>query len=128
MSRELISPEDLNLFTVTESLAEACGVIRNFYCMYHSSRFVGDLFVMRLTSALLDEQVEQLNDEFNDLLEKGTILKSMALPEEHNDGTRDLPRLVFYFNQKSLGRLYQMINQINQFGSCLIVEPHPEWK
>lgn len=128
LSRELISHEDLNLFTVTDSLAEACGVIRNFYCVYHSSRYVGDLFVMRLTSDLLDDQVEQLNDEFSDILAKGRIQKSTALPEESSDDTRDLPRLAFHFNQKYLGRLYQMINRINQFGSCLIVEPHPEWK
>jgi hypothetical protein len=83
---------------------------------------------MRLTSELLDEQIEQLNDEFNDILAKGTIQKSRALPEEGKDDTQDLPRLVFYFNQKYLGRLYQMIHRINQFGSCLIVEPHPEWK
>lgn len=128
LSRALISPEDLHLFTVTDSLAEACSVIRNFYCVYHSSRYVGDLFVMRLTSELLNEQVEQLNDEFSDILAKDRIQKSCVLPEEGKDGTKDLPRLVFYFNQKYLGRLYQMINRINQFGSCLPVEPHPEWK
>lgn len=128
LARELISPEDLNLFTVTDSLAEACSIIRNFYCLYHSSRFVGDRYVLRLTAELLDEQVEQLNDEYSDILDKGIIEKSQAFPEERADETQDLPRLVFYFNQKHLGRLYQMINQINQFGSCLIVEPHPEWK
>jgi uncharacterized protein (TIGR00730 family) len=128
LTRELISPEDLNLFTVTDSLAEACSIIRNFYSLYHSSLFVGDRYVLRLTSELLDEQIEQLNDEYSDILDKGRIQKSKVLPGEPTDDTHSLPRLVFYFNQKRLGRLYQMINQINQFGDRLIVEPHPEWK
>ncbi|ACK65232.1 conserved hypothetical protein [Rippkaea orientalis PCC 8801] len=128
LSRGLISEEDFSLYTITDSLAQACNVIRNFYCVYHSSRYVGDLFVMRLNSELSDEQVEQLNEEYSDILIKGKIQKSGVLPREKGDGTEALPRLVLHFNQRNLGRLYQMINQINQFGTCLLVEPHPEWK
>jgi hypothetical protein len=96
--------------------------------VYHSSRYVGDLFVMRLNSELSDEQVDQLNDDYSDILVKETICKSAALPSEKGDETESLPRLVFYFDQRNLGRLYQMINQINQYTPCLSVEPHPEWK
>ncbi|MGK7946361.1 MAG: LOG family protein [Microcystaceae cyanobacterium] len=128
LERQLISPEDLNLYTVTDNLMEACQVIRNFYCVYHSSRYVDHQFVMRLNYELLDEQVEQLNEEFSDILVSGKFQKSQVLPQEKNDDTKDLPRLVFHFNQKSFGRLYKLINQINQFGSCLITDPHPERK
>ncbi len=128
LKRGLISDEDFSLYTVTDSLAHACNVIRNFYCVYHSSRYVGDLFVMRLNSELSDEQVDQLNEDYSDILVKGTISKSAALPREKGDETENLPRLVFHFNQRNLGRLYQMINQINQFSPCLPIEPHPEWK
>lgn len=128
LQRNLISSEDLSLYTITNSLQEACDVIRNFYCVYHSSRYVDGLFVMRLNWQLTDEHIEQLNQEFSDILLKGKIEKSLALPPEMGDETQDLPRLVFYFNQKNYGRLYQLINQINQLGSCLRVEKHPEWK
>ncbi|MGP0128639.1 MAG: LOG family protein [cyanobacterium endosymbiont of Rhopalodia musculus] len=128
LRRGLINTEDFSLYTVTDNLAHACNVIHNFYCVYHSSRYVGDLFVMRLNLELSDEQVDQLNDDYSDILVKETICKSAALPSEKGDETESLPRLVFHFDQRNFGRLYQMINQINQYSSCLPVEPHPEWK
>ncbi|MFM8006836.1 MAG: cytochrome D ubiquinol oxidase subunit II, partial [Dolichospermum sp.] len=65
--------------------------------------------------------VEALNSNFSDILVTGKIVKSQALPEEGQDETSDLPRLVLYFNQRDLGRLYQMIGVINQ-----VVIPSPE--
>lgn len=128
LERGLISPEDTNLYTVTNNLEAACNTIRYFYRVYHSSRYVGQQYVMRLNDFLSDEQVEQLNEEFNDILVKGKIQKSGALPEENNDETADLPRLVFYFDQRSFGRLYQMIHTINQFKTVSSTQKHPEWK
>ncbi|GBF81483.1 LOG family protein [Aphanothece sacrum] len=128
LARGLISAEDSSLYTITDSLATACNVIRQFYCVYHSIRYVEDLLVMRLNSQLTDAQVEQLNEEYSDILVKGKIEKSQVLPTEIKDETASLPRLRLYFNQRNLGRLYQMINQINKFGTCLPIEPHPEWK
>ncbi|MEA5508490.1 LOG family protein [Crocosphaera sp. UHCC 0190] len=128
LARGLISKEDSSLYTITDSLATACNVIREFYCVYHSIRYVEDLLVMRLNSELTDEQVEQLNEEYSDILVKGKIEKSCALPAEIKDETSNLPRLILYFNRLNSGRLYKMINQINKFGTCLPIEPHPEWK
>ncbi|MDJ0601917.1 MAG: LOG family protein [Crocosphaera sp.] len=128
LSRGLISAEDASLYTITDSLATACNIIREFYCVYHSSRYVDDLLVLRLNSELTNEQVEQLNEDYSDILCKGRIEKSSALPQEINDETAILPRLTLYFNRHSSGRLYQMINEINKFGTCLPIEPHPEWK
>jgi uncharacterized protein (TIGR00730 family) len=128
LRRGLVSEEDAYLYRITDSLEEACNVIGNFYCVYHSSRYVGKKLVMRLNWELTDEIVEALNQEFQDILVRGKVEKSRALPEEMGDETEDLPRLLFEFNQKNFGRLYQMINQINQFGACLKVEKHPERK
>ena len=127
VARGLISAEDPSLYTITDKLDVACNVIRDFYRVYHSSRYVGQQFVMRLNCQLSDEIVEQLNQDFSDILSQGKITKSSALPAEKNDETANLPRLVFYFNQKSLGRLYQLIEQINRLGSTL-TEQHPERK
>lgn len=128
LKRKLISPEDPSLYTVTDDIDHACEVIRNFYCLYHSSRYVNDLFVMRLNSELPDDVVEQLNADYGDILSRGKIEKSNALPSEKKDDTHHLPRLIFYFDQQSFGRLYQMINHLNTLGSCLLSEPHPERK
>ncbi|MDJ0689115.1 MAG: hypothetical protein QNJ41_11455 [Xenococcaceae cyanobacterium MO_188.B32] len=127
VARGLVSADDPSLYTITDKLDVACNTIRNFYRVYHSSRYVGRQFVMRLNSQLSDEIVEQLNQDFSDILSQGKIVKSSALPAEKNDATVNLPRLVFYFNQKSLGRLYQLIEQINQLGKTAADE-HPERK
>ncbi len=124
----LISPEDTNLYTVTDNLEKACDVIRNFYCVYHSSRYVGHQFVMRLNFELSDEKVELLNQKFSDILVSGKIKKSKALPQEIEPDAAYLPRLIFHFNQRSLGRLYQLINQINQFSHDFMIDLHPERK
>jgi uncharacterized protein (TIGR00730 family) len=125
--RGLISPEDTQLYTITDNLDVACDIIQNFYRIYHSSRYVGELFVIRLNQELNDEQVEILNQKFSDILVSGKIEKSKALPKE-NDPSIHLPRLVLHFNQRSFGRLYEFINQINQCEASCFVKPHPEVK
>ena len=125
----LISSEDPSLYTITDSLEVACQVIKDFYRVYHSSRYVGKLFVIRLKLELSDAAVAQLNQEFADILVEGKIIKSTALPQELKDlETANLPRLTFYFNQKSLGRLYQLIAKINQYEDSCEATEHPEVK
>ncbi|MGK7922782.1 MAG: LOG family protein, partial [Trichodesmium sp.] len=99
LRRGLISPQDSNLYTITDDLEVACQAIANFYRVYHSSRYVGEKFVIRLKSELSEEEVESLNQEFSDILTKGKIEKSQVLSEELGDETAHLPRLVMYFNQ-----------------------------
>jgi uncharacterized protein (TIGR00730 family) len=125
----LISPEDPSIYTITNELDVACQTIKDFYRVYHSCRYVGKLLVMRLNLELSDTAVELLNQEFADLLVTGKIKKSTALPEEIQDWeTATLPRLTFYFNQKSSGRLYQLISKVNQLGDSCQATRHPELK
>jgi len=128
LQRGLISPEDLSLYTITDDIGVACDTIRNFYQVYHSSRYVGKQFVMRLNCELSDAQVEQLNEDFNDILVEGKIERSNVLPQEIGDGTEHLPRLVFHFNQRNFGRLYQLIHQVNRIGILPPKAEHPERK
>lgn len=128
IQRGLVSPEDTNLYTVTDDLNVAYEAIDSFYRLYHSSRYVGDLFVIRLKSELSDTQVEELNLKFSDILIKGRIEKSKALPQELPDETANLPRLVLYFNQRDFGRLYQLLAMISQMGASSPEATHPELK
>jgi len=129
VEKGLVSPEDPSLYTITDNLEVACNAITNFYQVYHSSRYVGEQLVIRLLTDLSDAAVEKLNAHFSDILVKGKITKSQALPQENQDETEELPRLVLYFNQRDLGRLYQMIAVINQMGTPSVTEkPHPERK
>ncbi|HRX86488.1 MAG TPA: LOG family protein [Phycisphaerae bacterium] len=111
----MISPDDMNLFFLTDSAEDAVKEIVRFYRRYHSSRFVQDNFVIRMKSPLPDGMVHQLNEEFEDLLQGGDIAQTMkALPEE-GDEFVDLPRLVFAYDKKSAGRLRHLINTINDY-------------
>ncbi|MBW4616012.1 MAG: LOG family protein [Desmonostoc vinosum HA7617-LM4] len=129
VQKGLVSPEDPSLYTVTDNLDVACDAITGFYKVYHSSRYVGEQLVIRLTKDLSDSEVEQLNTDFSDILVKGRIEKSQALPQEAQDESVGLPRLILYFNQRDLGRLYQMIAAINQTGiPSSEAAAHPERK
>jgi hypothetical protein len=109
----MISPEDMHLFYLTDDVEAAVAEIEQFYKRYHSSRFVQDDLVIRMKSALPDGVVHQLNEEFEDLLQGGSIVQHPgALPEEAGEYA-DLPRLVFSYDKKSAGRLRMLINAIN---------------
>jgi uncharacterized protein (TIGR00730 family) len=113
----LISAEDLHIFKVTDDIDEAIAEIRTFYRVYHSSRYVGDRFVIRLNAALPLTLVARLNAEFSDVLQEGAFEVGEALPEERGEPEiAHLPRLVFRFNRMRFGRLRAMIDLINQAG------------
>lgn len=128
VAQGLISPEDTSLYTLTDNIHTAIEVIRQFYQVYHSSRYVNEEFVLRLKFDICDSDLEFLNQEFADIITRGEIKKTLALPEESGDLTEDLPRLVFNFNQRNFGRLYQMIDAINQMGIDVCTDIHPETK
>lgn len=123
----LIGVEDLNLYTITDDIQVATEVIRTFYQVYHSSRYVGEQFVMRLKMAISDRDLELLNREFADLVTSGEIVQTTALADELEDASH-LPRLVFKFDRRDFGKLYQMIGKINQMGGDPCPNTHPESK
>ena len=123
----LIGVGDLNLYTITDDIQVAAEVIRTFYQVYHSSRYVGEQFVMRLKMAISDRDLELLNQEFADLVTSGEIVQTTALADELEDASH-LPRLVFKFDRRDFGKLYQMIGRINQMGGDPCPNTHPESK
>ncbi len=124
----LISPEDLNLYTITDNIHTAAETIRTFYRVYHSSRYVGELFVMRMNAEICDSDLDLLDRQFGEAIASGKISRTAALPEELNDPTVDLPRLSFKFERRDFGRLHQMINTLNQMTGDTCVNIHPEAK
>jgi uncharacterized protein (TIGR00730 family) len=115
LERGLISPADISLFKITDSVDEAIAEIKNFYRVYHSMRYVGDQLVLRLQKPLGDSLLDRLRADFADILAAGTFEQVTALPAEQNETTlAHLPRLRFQFDRKSLGRLREMIDEINR--------------
>ena len=100
---------------MTDNLDVALAEITGFYRNYHSSRYVGDRFVIRLQRAPVGEELDRLNREFRDILVDGDLRLGPALPEEGNDhALAGLPRLVLQFNRRDVGRLRQLIDVLNQ--------------
>ncbi|MEM9366475.1 MAG: LOG family protein [Planctomycetota bacterium] len=110
----MISPADVALYKITNSADEAADELLGFYKVYHSQRFVNKDLVLRIKRALTDEQLATINDEFADILSSGVFTQRDALPEESSEPElAEMPRLVFRFNRRALGRLRMLINHIN---------------
>ena len=104
-------------FKVTESVDEAVSEIVNFYRVYHSMRYVKGELVLRLQKKLNDGLVDRLRTEFADIVEHGSIEPTEALPAELNDAALlHMPRLRFWFDRRSLGRLRMLVDVINREG------------
>ena len=111
---ELISPEDLCLYQITDDTDQAVKIITRFYRNFHSTRFVKDLFVIRLKHAPSDSALEAMNEDFADINTGAPIKRIEPTPEEVEDNEHvDLPRIAFNFNRKDYGRLRQMIDVLN---------------
>jgi hypothetical protein len=118
LRRGMISAEDLSLYKVTDSVETAVDEITAFYRVFHSSRYVRDLLVLRLNHALPETLVEALSNEFADIRDRTPIVQRAALPVERDDpDLLHLPRLVFRFNRLNFGRLRSLIDRINQAGT-----------
>jgi hypothetical protein len=80
-------------------------------------RYVGDELVLRIQKELGPELLEKLRQDFADIVVRGTIEQSAALPAEANDHhVATMPRLRFKFDRRHLGRLRMMIDTINLEG------------
>ncbi len=112
----MIDPDDMNMIHFTQDPHEAVKIITDFYANYHSLRFIRDRLVMRLLSPLSTEQLKDVNRLFKGLLVKGKIVQQLEpFQEEEEDlQTRPLPRISFYFNRHKIGKLYQLIDFVNQ--------------
>lgn len=106
-----ISPEDRSLYYIAEDAADAADHVQRFYRNYHSSRYVRDDFVIRVRERFRDEAVEQLNEEFGELVREGRIEQREALPEEEDH--LDLPRIVFTHTRRQYGLVRRLIDRIN---------------
>jgi len=113
---QLISPDDLNLYQITDDTDQAVKMITRFYRNFHSSRFVRDLFVIRLKHPPTDSAIQAMNEDFADIISGTEIHSIEATPEEiENEDHIDLPRIAFSFNRRDYGRLRQLIDVLNSF-------------
>jgi uncharacterized protein (TIGR00730 family) len=128
LRRGLISAEDPTIYTITDRIDVACEAIAQFYTVFHSCRYMGEDLIIRMTSELSEEAVDQLNKDFSDILVRGRIEQGKPLPQDDPDTDVSVAYLVLTFNQRDLGRLYQLIAAINCLGNGSGPACHPEIK
>jgi hypothetical protein len=111
---QLICQDDLNLYQITDDTDQAVKIITRFYRNFHSSRFVKDLFVIRLKHAPTDSAITAMNEDFADIIIGPEIKRIDPTPEElADDDNVDMPRIAFGFNRRDYGRLRQLIDVLN---------------
>lgn len=109
-----ISPEDTSLYEVASSPADGVRRVTQFYHRYHSSRYVGETFVVRVKRPLSPRQVEELNDEYSHLVKSGSVFQQPG-PLEGEDDHVSLPRVAFHHTRRGFGHLRRYIDKINAF-------------
>lgn len=117
LGRGLIAEDDLCLYKIVHSAEDGVAWMKHYYSTYNSMRRVRDRLVIRLEKQLTNEHVEELNETFGGLLEKGTIKKTKALAQEADQPELlEKPRLAFNYNDRHAGRLNLMVQTINEMG------------
>ncbi len=106
---------DMSLVYRAQTVEQATDHILNYYKVFHSLRYVGDLTFLRLTKSLPPDLVKDLNHEFQDIILKGSLrLSPPHKLEIKNNEYLELPRLSFHFIKSKYGRLNQLIEAINK--------------
>jgi hypothetical protein len=108
-----ISKEDFAFFKIKHSAHEAAAEITQFYKVFHSARWTGNRFVIRLNRSLSNEALADLNDHFTDILRTGEIVQHVARQKDGELETGDLPRLIFTPIRSQFGRFRQLVDAIN---------------
>lgn len=115
----LVSPNDSNLYLITDDVDEAVAEVRGFWRNYHSIRWVGGKLVIRLQAAPTEKEIAQLNEQFEDLCAEGPIEATPPLPAEVSDRDElDRPRLALRFDVRKGGRFRGLIEALNQLPSA----------
>src|SRR5262245_30530891 len=116
LRNNFISPDDICLYQIADEADKPVIIITSFYRNYDSKRSVRDLLVLRLTHPPTRSAIENLNEDFADIITGEPIQLIEATVEEREDNQYvDLPRLAFEFNKRDYGRLRQLIDQLNSF-------------
>jgi uncharacterized protein (TIGR00730 family) len=110
-----VLPSDMQLVRLVHSPAEAVEEIDRFYANFHSSRWLKNLFVIRLQHALGEAALVHIETAFADLKLSGHFHQH-AWDGEHHDLPEygHLTRLSFTFTGRHHGRLRELVDFLNR--------------
>jgi len=110
--QRLIDGDDRAFYRIVDSVEEAVREITTFYRVFHSARIVGQDLVFRLTHALTDAQVREIERRFEDILKGPVDQVPGPVPQELNEFP-ELPRLLLPFNRGPYARPRLLIDFVN---------------
>ncbi len=111
----MISPDDLHLYKLTDKVEEAVAEILQFFRVYQSMRYVKNKLVLRLKEMPApgpgrgDQRRVSGHPQWRRVHRGGRSPRKKTSPIWPR-----LPRLIFRFNRRSLGRLRQLIDVLNR--------------
>ena len=109
-----VSPDDVALFKIANTVDEAAAEVLGFYRNYHSCRWVGDMLVLRLRVAPTRAELDDINRRFGDIVLSGSIRPVSPFPPERSGHDHlELPRVAFRFDRFHYARLRMLIDALN---------------
>ncbi len=115
LTRNLVSPADLALYRVCDSIADATDEINDFYRNYHSIRFIGKHLIMRLKNEPSPALLSELNSKFAHICRSGVFEVVAPHATEISDNDQlDKFRIRFVPERSDAGGLRSLINFMNQ--------------
>src|SRR4029078_11621550 len=112
--RNYISPEDSELYVITDDVHVALEEVVAFYRNYHSLRFVDGDLVLRMRTLPPDAAIVSLTAEFSDIITSGEIAPAAVSKAEIADrDVPDLARLRLRFDRHSSPRPHAFLRRLN---------------
>ncbi len=116
LAHGLISPSDVSLYRITDSVPEAVEEVVGFYRNYHSIRFVNNRLYMRIHRRIPDADFSAIAREHSHLAVDGVIDQVPATSDEvRDDDVVDLHRISLDYAAKGFADLRPLIDAVNRY-------------
>lgn len=109
----MINLQDLDLALHLQDAARAAEELTHFYSNYHSSRFFGDRYLIRLRKEISEDPLKQLSRSFKDIITEGGFERFTAIDKDDERDPR-LTRIIFSFDKYRYDRLHQLVRALNR--------------
>ncbi len=109
-----IRANDFNLLTLVKSPAAAMQEVLSFYHNFHSARWLGEEYLLRLNQPLSSQALAQLPSTFGSLCRQGGFVQEEKGIAGDEPELNSLTGLRFAFNGRDQGTLRSLIDFVNQ--------------
>ena len=112
----LISPSDVTLYRITNSVEDAVNEITSFYHNYQSLRFVGDRMYLRVKRAIPENEFLAIASKYSHLSSDGVLEQTGPTPEEvSDDDSVDMYRVALHYSAKGFADVRPLIDELNLY-------------